>query len=186
MRNDKPAATDRCQEQKLVLAAEELSPSDRARNLLLQLLSAARRRIFRDKTMPRPGSGKDPHFFAHEEKPESRESSGGRKDQRESFRNGDPVEIRSWPEIKATLDENWCTGGLAFMEGMQQYCGRRTRVFKRIRTIYDEKREKMIKVRNAYLLEGIICDGRGAFDKEGCDKSCLYFWKDRWLRKVEQ
>jgi len=33
---------------------------------------------------------------------------------------------------------------------------------------------------------GAICDGIGMYDKEGCDRSCFYFWTDRWSANLDE
>lgn len=79
---------------------------------------------------------------------------------------------------------NGQTQGLEFLPGMARYCGTSLRVMKRVRYFFDERGWKMRKC-NAVLLEGGICDGRDMRDKEGCDRSCYFFWRDSWLEKVQ-
>lgn len=105
--------------------------------------------------------------------------------QRAIFREGEMVKIRSLEEIKATLDSAGRCEGLQFMPGMQKYCGRQAWVMKKVHMMFDERLWKMVKIRHAYILRGIICDGRDVFDGEGCDRSCYFFWKDKWLNKKE-
>ena len=103
------------------------------------------------------------------------------------FRPGDVVEVRSYDEVQATLDEKGFYDKLEFMEGMKNYCGRRLVVKKRVRSIFDERAWRMLTVRKSrYILDGAICDGSGQYDKEGCDRCCFYFWADRWLRRPSQ
>jgi len=116
--------------------------------------------------------------------PEHRAEQGQK--QTGPFKPGDLVEILPYEEIEKNLDTERRCGGLTFLRLMHQYCGRRAYVYKRVRMIYDERLQKMVKIRNTYLLEGIICDGKDFFSKEGCDKSCFLFWKDKWLRKVKE
>lgn len=184
MENKQPSSDYSCQRDELTHSGEGLGLIDLARNLFLRLLSAFNRRIFkRDKRML-PVSGQ-PHFGHFEDESDSdKPTSSPTGKAKESFKEGDLVEILSWEEIKATLDENYCLKGLAFMEGMQKYCRQRARVMKKVRTVFDEHSRKMVRVRRAYILEGVICDGRDAYFMEGCDKCCFFFWKDQWLRKV--
>jgi len=166
-----------CQHLELTRAYERLSLLDRVINLSLRMMSALHRRFAaKDRrvhfiTGKRPGVG----------------NTGDTTDmdlKKEAFVPGDIVEIRPWSVIREILDDNFSTQGLVFMPGMERFCGRRARVFKKIRMVYDEQRQKMVKIRDTYILEGIICEGRDAFDKEGCDKSCFYFWKRQWLHRV--
>jgi hypothetical protein len=115
---------------------------------------------------------------------EDRPGSSVQKD-RNIFQPGDIVEILSLPEVRETLDENGCCEGLGFMEPMERYCGRRSRIVKKVRMIFDERRWRTVRLKNVYLLENIVCNGRGVFHGEGCDRMCYFFWKDAWLKKVD-
>lgn len=101
------------------------------------------------------------------------------------LREGDLVEVLSLAEILQTLDEKGRCGGLEFMAGMDRFAGQNFTVLKNVRTIFDERAWKMVRVKNTVILKEVICDGRGMFDKEGCDRCCYFFWKERWLRKVK-
>jgi hypothetical protein len=96
---------------------------------------------------------------------------------------GERVRVRSLAEIQATLDEENRLGGLDFMPAMAAFCGRSFRVFKSVRLVYDECGKVMKKVRHCVILEGVICDGTDQWHKEGCDRSCFYFWKEQWLER---
>jgi hypothetical protein len=69
------------------------------------------------------------------------------------------------------------------MPGMEKHCGRGFRVRKRVRAIFDERAWRMLKIKNTFLLDDCVCEGRGMYDKEGCDRCCYYFWKADWLIK---
>lgn len=92
------------------------------------------------------------------------------------------VEIKSEAEILATLDENKKYHGLFWMPSMRIFCGKQYRVFKRVETIMLEGSGEIRKIRNTVLLENVICDGG---DFYGCDRSCFYYWREAWLRRVE-
>ncbi|MBN2171661.1 MAG: hypothetical protein JW819_10125 [Candidatus Krumholzibacteriota bacterium] len=96
---------------------------------------------------------------------------------------GERVRVRSLAEIQATLDEKNRLGGLDFMPAMAAFCGRSVHVLKPVRLVYDECGKVMRKVRNCVILEGVICDGSDQWHKEGCDRSCFYFWKEQWLER---
>jgi hypothetical protein len=66
-----------------------------------------------------------------------------------------------------------------------RYCGRELTVKRKVRTIFDERHGRMVRLRRTYLLEGAICDSRGLGDREGCDRCCYYFWRRIWLERVE-
>jgi hypothetical protein len=99
---------------------------------------------------------------------------------------GDLVEVRSLEEIKAALDEKGKYGGLKFLRPMEQYCGRRFRVLKPVRRILDEHDHTMRTIRDTVILEGGICHGQGIRGREGCDRSCFFYWKEAWLKKIKE
>jgi len=95
---------------------------------------------------------------------------------------GDLVEVRTVEEIRATLDENGRHKGLVLMPEMLKYAGRQLKVYKRVERILLEGTGELRRMKNTVLLDGAICDGyQGA-----CDRSCFFFWREAWLRKVEQ
>jgi|SRR6185437_1026320 len=98
------------------------------------------------------------------------------------LRAGDWVEVRSAEEILATLDEQGGLQRLPFMPEMLQYCGRRFRIVKSAHktcdTILTSRNRRMDK---AVHLEGLRCDGTA---HDGCQASCLLFWKEAWLKPV--
>jgi hypothetical protein len=97
------------------------------------------------------------------------------------FTSGDVVEVLSFEEIAATLDERGCSDGLPFMAEMRQFCGRRFRVFKRADKICMETPYalNLRRMRDAVTLEEVRCDGS---DHDGCRRLCMLFWKERWLK----
>jgi hypothetical protein len=100
------------------------------------------------------------------------------------LRPGDVVEVRSPEEILATLDENGECESLPFMPEMLRYCGQRLTVYKVALKLCDTvSRTGMRRMENAVHLTGVRCDGSG---HGGCQASCLIYWKNAWLRKVEQ
>lgn len=169
-----------CQLQGLYVGAEPLNILDRFRLISLRLLTAVEKRLGRQAGM---GSA------ARSEGAEVLRRSGerpGSKTARDSacLAEGDIVEVRSWDEIRTTLDDSLRCKGLEFMPEMKKFCGTRLRVRKKVRAIFDERAWRMLKIKNTYLLEDCVCDGKGMSDKEGCDRCCYFFWKDAWLRKV--
>ena len=99
---------------------------------------------------------------------------------------GDVVEVLSVEDVRATLDANGKHDGLKFLKPMAEFCGRRFRVLKPVRQILDEHNHVMQKTRSTVILEGAICHGQGIYGREGCDRSCFFFWKEAWLKKVEE
>lgn len=102
----------------------------------------------------------------------------------EAFHPGDAVWVRSREEIQATLG-NWNNlKGCSFMEEMWQFCGTRQRVFKHVSRFLDERDYHTKKVQGVYLLENAIC--QGTVDFGPCDRSCFFFWREEWLKKLEK
>ena len=97
---------------------------------------------------------------------------------------GDLVEIKSWAEIHASLDERGCLGGMPFMPEMVTMCGQRARVFRSLHRIFDyRKTRRMRHMEGAVLLAGVVCGGE---HHGGCQAACLTAWDSTWLRRVER
>lgn len=98
-----------------------------------------------------------------------------------NLRPGEMVEVRSPQEIGATLDAGGALEALPFMPEMREFCGRRFRVFRRAdRTCIDGL--GLVRMKDAVFLEEVRCDGAA---HAGCDRGCLVFWKEAWLRRIE-
>ncbi|HEY6770489.1 MAG TPA: hypothetical protein VI386_37575 [Candidatus Sulfotelmatobacter sp.] len=101
-----------------------------------------------------------------------------------NLKAGELVEVRSREEILATLDERGRLDNLPFMPEMLQYCGQRLRVFKRADKTCEYTRGWSIRrMTKSVHLEGSRCDGSG---HDGCQASCLMFWKEAWLKRVDK
>ncbi len=96
---------------------------------------------------------------------------------------GEWVQVRSLEEISATLDENGKYKGLYFMPEMQRYCGKKFKVFKKVEIIKLESTGELRKLRSpSVFLEGVYCNGER---HDGCDRSCFHFWREVWLKRVD-
>jgi hypothetical protein len=100
------------------------------------------------------------------------------------LRVGDLVEVRSEQEILATLDEQGTLDGMPFMPEMLPFCGKRVRVEKRAHktcntiTVMESRR-----LHDTVHLEGLRCDGKA---HGGCQADCLMFWKEAWLKRLDE
>jgi hypothetical protein len=102
---------------------------------------------------------------------------------RSRLRAGDWVEVRSKQEILSTLDAQGRVEGLPLMPEMLEFCGQRFRVESRAHKTCDPPRGLAgYGMRNAVHLECVRCDGRA---HGGCQARCLIFWKEAWLRPVD-
>lgn len=98
------------------------------------------------------------------------------------FVRGQMVEVRRAREIEATLDAEGKLDGVPFMPEMATYCGRRFRVFRRA-DITCVEGQGMRRMADTVFLEDVRCDGSA---HDGCQRRCLIFWKEAWLKLAEQ
>ena len=101
---------------------------------------------------------------------------------------GDSVRIKSREEILATLDEEGRCEGLGYMSSEQdRYCGGTYKVLKRVELFFDERTQKMLKVKNTVLLDKVYCEPELHGDPRiaGCQRMCFLFWKEAWLERVD-
>jgi hypothetical protein len=104
--------------------------------------------------------------------------------QQNALRRGDLVEVKTPDEIFQTLDPAGALDHLPFMPEMLELCGQRFRVCRRALTvcIYEPGTPLGFNTDDVVTLEGVRCTGAA---HDGCQKSCLIFWREAWLRKVE-
>ncbi|ESS66174.1 hypothetical protein MGMO_204c00020 [Methyloglobulus morosus KoM1] len=96
---------------------------------------------------------------------------------------GEWVEIRSKEEILGTLDKNGRMEGLPFMPQMFQYCGQRFKIYKRAHKTCDF----VYTGSSRWLLNGIHLDLRcDGVAYGGCQHACLLYWKEAWLKRVDE
>src|SRR5439155_13690726 len=82
--------------------------------------------------------------------------------------------------MKGTLDR------LTFIAEMIELCGKRFPVSRRVLktcytglNLYDAMRR--FRSDDVVTLDGVRCSGAA---HDGCQKACLIFWREAWLRKV--
>lgn len=98
------------------------------------------------------------------------------------LRVGELVEVRGKEEILRSLDVQGCMDGMPFMAEMFSFCGKRYRVYKRAHKACDTVFPvRTRRIQNAVHLE-TRCDGHA---HGGCDASCLIYWKEAWLKRVD-
>ena len=111
------------------------------------------------------------------------QSGGTSRPERLNLRAGDRVTVRSEAEILATLDERGELDSLPFMPEMLPYCGKVLTVDKVAHKACDTiTRGGMRKMERAVHLTGVRCDGSA---HGGCQNACLVYWKEDWLRRVD-
>jgi len=101
------------------------------------------------------------------------------------LRPGDLVEVKTPDEILRTLDAQGAVDHLPFMPEMVGFCGRRFRVARRVvKTCFTGTVSTMrvFESHDVVTLEGLRCSGAA---HDGCQKACTIFWREAWLRKVD-
>lgn len=97
---------------------------------------------------------------------------------------GELVQVRSKEEILGTLDANGRLEELPFMPEMLEFCGKTLRVGKRAHKTCDPALGiGGRQMPNTVHLENIRCNGAA---HDGCEAGCLIFWKDAWLKPVDE
>jgi hypothetical protein len=94
---------------------------------------------------------------------------------------GELVEIKSFAEVKATLDAQGRNRGLSFEPEMALHCGRRYRVGAPLHTIIVEASGKTVHLNNTVILEGLVCQGICAMN---CPRANYFYWREIWLKRV--
>ena len=111
------------------------------------------------------------------------DSKSGADDAGGGFRPGQLVEIRSLGEIRATLDARGTLDGLPFMPEMARFCGKTFRVCRTVeRTCVEGRPLRRMTGGGVVFLENLRCDGAA---HDGCQRGCLIFWREAWLRPAE-
>lgn len=96
---------------------------------------------------------------------------------------GDWVEVRSKEDILGTLDMKGRMEGLPFMLQMFQYCGQRFKVYKRAHKTCDW----VYTTKSRWLPNGVHLDLRcDGVAYGGCQSACLLYWKEAWLKRVDE
>jgi len=98
------------------------------------------------------------------------------------LRPGELVEVKSLPEIEATLDERGAVRGLRFASEMIPFCGKLARVLARVDRIIDEKTGRMLELRDCIILEDVWCQGTY---RALCRRKIYTYWREAWLRRVD-
>ncbi len=133
------------------------------------------------------------HIFKALKKPAFKPSENLQSRQKEKIsfpilklKPGEKVRVKSLEEIKLTLDEHNKCQGLAYTPSMNKYCEGTYTVLKRVEKIFDERRWRLVKLKNVVILDGVYCDGAGGLDKawDGCDRTCFILWKEAWLERI--
>ena len=96
---------------------------------------------------------------------------------------GEIVEVKSFNEIKSTLDKKGRNKGLEFHYDMMQFCGKQYRVRNRLEKMISEASGEMLKIKNTVILEDVTCDF--AYRFLGCSRCIFQYWREIWLKKID-
>lgn len=95
---------------------------------------------------------------------------------------GELVQVKSWEEIRPTLNDNDRNRGLSFDREMLKYCGGTYRVLRRVDRLIDEKTGKMLDMKlPCIVLDGVVCCGDY---NRFCPRAIYPYWREIWLRRV--
>lgn len=102
------------------------------------------------------------------------------------LRAKDWVEVKSPREIEETLASDGTLDGLPFMPEMLEHCGKRYQVIRRAhKTCIETAGGYLIR---AFLRDDVVLLGElrcSGADHDGCQRRCMFFWKEAWLRKID-
>jgi hypothetical protein len=100
---------------------------------------------------------------------------------------GELVRVKSYEDIRATLDTMNRHRGLLWDAEEVPYCGGTYRVRSRIERFLDEKTGKLISLKTpAVSLENVWCQSRYSNCRMFCPRSIYGWWREVWLERVEQ
>jgi hypothetical protein len=103
------------------------------------------------------------------------------------IRANDLIEVKTPDEILQTLDAEGTLDCLPFMPEMIESCGKRFRVARRaLKTCVSGSGPSTMrgfKNDGVVILDGLRCSGAA---HDGCQKECMIFWHEEWLRRVEE
>jgi hypothetical protein len=101
--------------------------------------------------------------------------------------SGELVRVRSYDEIRRTLDSNNKNRGLFFDAELVPYCGGTYRVNTRVTNFINEKTGKMSALRTpAVILENVYCQSRYSDCRAFCPRSIYPWWREVWLERVSE
>jgi len=162
-----------CQYTTMTDIGRELNRIEKFYQILLRLYPAIQRRIrrWRDKSFQKNGSKSNREIIT--------ENSSG-----DVLETGDMVKVLSYSQIRSTLNDRGSFKGLIFQEPMKKYCNNTYQVLKILQYVLDEGGRKISRCKDVVILRGHYCNGKGMTKHEGCDMSCLHYWKTDWLKKI--
>jgi hypothetical protein len=103
-----------------------------------------------------------------------------------NLKPGELVQVKSYDEILATLDQRNRNRGLSFDPEMAPFCGGKYRVLDRVDHIVNEKTGEMSKLPGVcIMMEGVTCRAWYSDRRVACPRSIYSYWREIWLKKLE-
>lgn len=100
---------------------------------------------------------------------------------------GDLVRIKSFEEIRKTIDKHERNRGMSFDAELVPFCGGTYRVKTRVSTFVDERTGKLKTMKTpAVILEGVFCKARYSYCRMFCPRSIHSWWREVWLERVSE
>lgn len=99
------------------------------------------------------------------------------------FKVGERIRVKSFEQIKSTLDDQGKYDGLCFMPEMKAFCGEEHVIFKRVDRILLESTGRLRCLHGVVILQDLVCSGSMHYK---CDRTCFFFWKQIWLERAEK
>jgi hypothetical protein len=100
---------------------------------------------------------------------------------------GDLVRIKSFEEIRNTIDKHERNRNMSFDAELVPFCGGTYRVKTRVNTFIDEKTGKMKTLKTpAVILEDVFCKARYSYCRMFCPRAIHSWWREVWLERVSK
>jgi hypothetical protein len=99
---------------------------------------------------------------------------------------GEMVRVKSFDEIRSTLNEFNKNRGMSFDKEQVPYCGGMYRVRHRVERIINEETGEMMEMKTpAVILEGVTCRSRFSECRLFCPRDIYSMWRETWLERVD-
>lgn len=99
---------------------------------------------------------------------------------------GDLVRVKTFDQIRATIDTHERNLGMAFDAELVPYCGGTYRVRTRVEVFVDEKTGKIRRLKTpAVILEGVYCQSRYSSCRMFCPRAIPSWWREIWLDRAD-
>jgi hypothetical protein len=98
---------------------------------------------------------------------------------------GEFVRVKSFSEIRDTIDTKNSNRGMLFDAELVPYCGGTYRVRTRVENFIDERTGKMRRMKTpAVILENVWCQSCYSNDRYFCPRSIYSWWREIWLERL--